>query len=232
MKKLNNKGITTIEVLLCFIIVVIIATSMFSTISSFNERRIIEQYKEKVYTYQELLTKEIQDDFILVGLTHVKYTRRIIGEDPSIPKGTVVHTVDCELKDGTKRRLNVYQGLIESDTRINTNVISNDTDYFMIEYGDLSSPMKYPIPDLGESEAFPGDESKTGKVKDFTINNVLIKIEADAILSIYIGFYHPELGTKYGIDITAPIGFDNDGTTVGSKLFDGALPTDGPLLTP
>ena len=46
MKRLNNKGITTIEVIICFILVVTISTSMFSTISSFNQKRILEQYKE------------------------------------------------------------------------------------------------------------------------------------------------------------------------------------------
>ena len=43
MKKLNNKGITTIEVIICFILVVTITTSMFATVSSFNQKRIIEQ---------------------------------------------------------------------------------------------------------------------------------------------------------------------------------------------
>ena len=52
MKRLNNKGITTIEVIICFILVVTISASMFTTISSFNQKRILEQYKEEIYTYK------------------------------------------------------------------------------------------------------------------------------------------------------------------------------------
>ena len=92
MRPLNNRGITTIEVLLCFILVVIITTSMYGTISSFNNKRLVEQYKEKIFSYKELLTKEIQDDFVQVGLTHAKYTKNVVTANRAdgIKKGTVI----------------------------------------------------------------------------------------------------------------------------------------------
>ena len=34
MKKLNNKGITTIEVIVCFLLIVIISASMYTTVSA------------------------------------------------------------------------------------------------------------------------------------------------------------------------------------------------------
>ena len=37
---LNNKGITTVEVLICFVLVTIIASSLYSTVAMFNEKRI------------------------------------------------------------------------------------------------------------------------------------------------------------------------------------------------
>ena len=51
MKKLNNKGITTIEVIICFILVVTITTSMYSTVAAFNQKRNTEQYKEEIYSW-------------------------------------------------------------------------------------------------------------------------------------------------------------------------------------
>ena len=45
MKKLNNKGITIIEVLLCFVLLLVISMSLFSTISAYNEKRLTENYK-------------------------------------------------------------------------------------------------------------------------------------------------------------------------------------------
>ena len=92
MKKLNNKGITTVEVLICFVLVVIITVSIYATVSSFNEKKIIEGYKEQIYNYKNLLTQDIQDDFIKIGLTHAKYERTSDGNK-------VIHTVDCSLRD-------------------------------------------------------------------------------------------------------------------------------------
>ena len=56
--KLNNRGITTIEVIICFVLVITIATAMYGTVASFNQKRIIEQYKEEIYTYKNVLTKQ------------------------------------------------------------------------------------------------------------------------------------------------------------------------------
>ena len=64
MKKLNNKGITTIEVIISFVLVVIISASLFTTISAYNAKRLTESYKSQIYTYKNQLTKIIQDDLI------------------------------------------------------------------------------------------------------------------------------------------------------------------------
>ena len=151
MKKLNSKGITTIEVLLCFAIVVIITSSMYSTISSFNQKRIIEQYKEEITNYKNVLTKTIQDDFIRVGLTHVEYKRKAIAD------GTVTHTLNATLKDGTERVLTVTQRLTFTSYHIAGTKTADDN--FMISYGVPANAAKgvtadiidYPLPDLGQS---------------------------------------------------------------------------------
>ena len=78
MKKLNNKGITTVEVLICFVLVVIITSSIYVTISSFNEKKTLEGYKEKIINYKNLLTKDIQDDFIKIGITHASYEKKYV----------------------------------------------------------------------------------------------------------------------------------------------------------
>ena len=208
MIKLNNKGITTIEVLLCFVLIVIISVSMYNTISAYNERRILESDKQAIISYKNTLTKTIQDDFIKIGLTHATYERRANDEDKS-----VTHIVTCSLKDGSNRQLIIEQRLGYSSYHIGG--AKNQDDRFMIKYGVYSDDpsktdiIEYPLPDLGETE-IPADSSKgieSHVVKDLSINNVLISIKNDKILSIYIGFYHPELATKYGISIVSPIGF-------------------------
>lgn len=195
MKKLNNRGITTIEVLICFVLVVIITVSMFSTVSSYNSKRNEERNKEEINTYKETLTKEIQDDFIKIGLINVDYNKETSDDK------TTTHTVDCILKDGTERRLEIIQRFTKST--YHPGGTEEEDDYYMIKYGTPDDMIEYPIPDLGSFKN--KDTNKT--VKDLSINNVLIKITDDSILSIYIGFYHPELTTKYAISIVCPINY-------------------------
>ncbi len=206
--KLNNKGITTIEVLLCFVIIVIISVSMYNTVSTYNDKRIIEGYKQEVISYKNNLTKIIQDDFIKIGLTHATYERTVNDLD-----GTVTYILTCSLKDGTSRQLIVEQRFGESIYHVGGT--KNQDDKFMIKYGIYSENpeetdlIEYPIPDLGEIEipANPSQGIEKHIAKDLSINNVLISIQDENILSIYIGFYHPELATKYAISIVSPINF-------------------------
>ena len=205
MKRLNNKGITTIEVIISFVIVVIITASLYTTVSNYNQKRLIEGYKAKIYTYKNTVTKIIQDDFIKIGLTHASYSNQHLGS-------SIIHTVDCDLRDGTKRKLIVEQRFTESTYHKGDPTVD---DYFMIKYGneEAGDLMEYPLPDVGQSKS----DSNT-VVYDLSINNVLINIEDDNVLSIYIGFYHPELMTRYGINIVCPIDFMSKGVDSAGKF--------------
>ena len=63
MKRLNNKGMTTVEVIICFVLVVLITVSMYTTISSYSTKLRTEENKAAILNYKEVLTKDIQDDF-------------------------------------------------------------------------------------------------------------------------------------------------------------------------
>ena len=68
LKKLNNRGMTAVEILVCFVLMSILAVSMYSSIASYKNKQSIESAKEKIFTYKNLLTKEVQDDLIKKGL--------------------------------------------------------------------------------------------------------------------------------------------------------------------
>ena len=214
MKHLNCKGITTIEVLMCFVIVVIITVSMYSTISFYNEKRILEGYKQKVIEYKNIVTSDIQTDLIRIGLVDAKIDRTI---DTAHSKTT--YTVDMVLKDSSKRRLVVEQTLTYSDYHPRGSMDVDDA--FSIKYGDPSDMagdathsqmVEYEFPKLGsyrpKYKNAQNQMVETGHVaQDLSINNVSMDIIDDRTLSIYIGFYHPELGTRYAISIVSPIDF-------------------------
>ena len=210
---MNRKGITTIELLLCFVIVMIITVSMYATVSAYNDRRIIESYKEQITNYKNTLTKDIQDDFIKIGVSSATYERTVTNSQykTSLPKVMAVYTVNLELRDGSKRKLIIEQTLTKSSYHPAGYKASGGgqevDDYFMIKYGDPDAMIEYKLPDLG---SYTSEE--TGKTAlDFSINNVLINIYDEKVLSIYIGFYHPEFGTRYCIDITALVDFSFTG---------------------
>lgn len=187
--KLNNKGITTVEVLICFVLVVIITASMYAIISSFNDKKAIESAREEINTYKNILTKDIQEDFVKIGVVGTSYVEN--GPD---------HILTCNMKDGTTRVLAIHQEFAKSD--LHPGGSNSIDDKFTIKYGEEGNLIDYPLPDLGSSK-----NAKKHIVKDLSINEngIIIENIDNKILSIYIGFYHPDLYTRYAIDIVTPI---------------------------
>jgi len=205
MKNLNNKGMTTLEVLLSFVIIVIITMSMYGTVSAFNEKRMIEEYKSQIYSYKNLLTKDIQDDFIKVGLTHAQYSEENTSEGRK-------YVLNCNLRDGTERILEITRQQGQSSYHISGD--AGVSDYYMIKYGKPGDMVEYPLPDLGSYTP----DGTTAEIKDLSINNVFIRIDDANVLTIHIGLYHPELLTRYAIDVVCPIDYVESGADSSSGL--------------
>ena len=116
------------------------------------------------------------------------------------------------------------------------------------QLGLAADMIRYELPNLGQTKGFYNESTNTfvpalsdGKCyqnvdgtgpekpcvisKDFQINNVIINISNEDnidleshVLNIYIGFYHPNLGTKYAINITTPIDYQSSGVDKQSKF--------------
>lgn len=243
---MNNKGFTTVEVLVCFVVVSIVMMSLFSTISSFNEKKIQESYRARVYEFKNGITNVIQEDLIKRGLNYAKISDN--GYAPGSEVGKK-YTIDLTFRDGVQKQLVVFQRFTKTNYRIEG---AEADDTFYIDYGipqgntaGLTPDMvRYELPNLGETHGrynevtktfVPGILNDSGGfdcyegpngtgaafhncwiAKDFQINNIAINItnEADPdaeshVLNIYVGFYHPTLGTKYAINIVAPIDYQS-----------------------
>ena len=232
--RLNNKGMTIIEVLICFVIISVVMMSLFSTVSAFNEKRIQESYRAKMYSFKNEWTSRIQEDFIKKGLSFAKITR-------AIDDGGTKYTVDCTLKTGEKRQLVIYQRFTLTPSRLNGN--PDKLDRFYMEYGPPGELYHEELPDLGKTNwactdtngvnckvgnSDPGEEKCNGKQcysQDFQINNIQIRISNeneqtsnDHVITIYIGFTHPNFGTKYSIDIVCPIDFQGSNADTSTRF--------------
>ena len=203
MKKLNNKGMTSVEVLMSFIVVVMITVSMYSVVSAYQNKQQIESFKEKVMTYKNLLTKEINDDLIKKGLIAVKVEENILDKvevsgETHVKK--MEYVIEFTLRNGQQKKLIITS----SKAAENGSGVSGEHDLddeFIIAYGDPGNEMEYPLPNLGSTT------NENGKrIYDLRINMVEISTK-DSIFSLTVGFIHPELESKYNISIVCPISF-------------------------
>lgn len=194
MKKLNNKGMTTIEVILCFVLVVIVTMSMYETISTFNEKRLEEETKSKIYSYKNNITKEVQDDLIKKGVISASVAT-------SSSANQNIWTATINLKDGTSKILKVTEQLTFTEG-------SNENS--KIEYGVSGGDMvSYVLPDVGEYKDPSGNIVKNLKMGP----NIIVAVST-GVLTIDIPFYHPDLQEdRYSIRIVCPIDYVTQGST-------------------
>ena len=220
MRKLNNKGMTTAEILVSFILVSLVSAILYTTVSNYNVKRQTEAYKLELNTYKNLLTKTIQDDLIKIGVTNAKIKTGSIGNIDT-------YIVNIELKDYSTRRL--YIGRTLADDYFveigSTNPCENTTDkddFFELFYGiptykDINTPNPkeglepFPIPDFGYSMNHNQMELKScstpHRINDLRVTNVRVKTE-NQVFSLFIGFSHTQLGTKFAINIACPMNYN------------------------
>lgn len=209
IRKLNNKGMTAIEILVTFLIVAVIVVSLYDGIITLKEKETISSYKLSLVTYRDLLTKDIQDDLIKIGLAGAEVSP--LGDNSG-------YRVTMTLRDGSKRILEVKQqfgcnaaDVIEEDEVCTKADIDEDSsDNFSISYGPVGDVVEYPLPDLG-NEQLPNlhpDLHGTGThtIYALRINEVDIST-ANQVFSLRVTLYHPDLGSKYSIDIVSPINY-------------------------
>lgn len=197
--KLNNKGVTTIEILISFVLLAIIVVSLYGSVESYKNKQNIESEKNQIMTYKNLLTKEIQDDLIMKGLIDVTVKHQPFVAVPITPE---TYTVDFSFRDGTKSQL-IVKRILANDYGVvgSGSCTSGKNDYFSISYGPEGDLTEYELPDLGS-----GENNEGCKVLDLRMSDININTDND-ILTIDIRFYHPDFSTKYGIDIACPINF-------------------------
>lgn len=231
--KLHNKGFTTVEVLVCFVIVSIVMMTMFSTISSFNDKRIQESNRAKIYEFKNEITNVIQQDIVKRGVLFVNVTST--GSSDSV--GGKMYSMDITFGDGTQKTLKVFQRFTKTEYRVQGTTAESDS--FAIYYGTTNDLIQYDLPDLGYvSGSYDGAEFKPANVMgscgdgvtcrtayDLQINNVDMYVtnEADPevkghVLVIFIGFYHPDFGTKYAINIAAPMNYQSSAVESGKTI--------------
>lgn len=200
IKKLNNKGLTVVEILVCFSIVVVIVMSMFKVVNNQKAKQEIESTKNSMLTYKNEVTKTIEEDIINIGgVSSAEYSTEDNGDDDEN-----VYVITYPLKDTSTRKLKIHQ-----NNRCDEN--SKD-DKNNAEAKDVESEGDDGVIDCHKKnfiEFYKGDkiEDKFEIPDIYTLrfNDVQITNNND-YLKVYVGFRHNDLGNKYSaLDIVIPI---------------------------
>lgn len=202
IRKLNNKGMTAIEVLITFVIVVVIVVSMYDGIMDLKNRETIASYKLSLVTYKNLLTKDIQDDLAKIGLATVR--------TESLTGGTGYRVI-MVLRDGSQRYLEVTQifgcaaldDLEAMDLCDDYGIPRDRSDEFSISYGPPDDLVEYPLPDLGHEVI---DYNGEHTIYSLRITGVDVST-SNQVFSIKVTMSHPDLGSRYSLNIVSPINY-------------------------
>ena len=198
---INNKGLTAIELLICFSLVSVITIAMFQTINSYKNKQDIESFKSSITTYKTTLTKEIYTDIINnFGIVSTSYSGgEVINPDDIYKSIDFTYTLTLNFKSGVTKQLEV-----RSKARCFENKRDNEgnKDCVCTEYdsnGLCKNVSDFDI-DNKHSEfyvKYNGEIYDLPKIDGLKYNSIVTEEKDDGFISIHIGLWHSEYGTEY-----------------------------------
>lgn len=197
MKKLNNKGISIVEVLVTFSIIMVIVISMLSIVMNYRSKVNITYEKLELDTFKNTLTKDIQDDILEYGIKEINTA----GECNS--RTDLSRCINIVFKDDTERIFGV--------SKINKDNKQNEYDSVLnkyLYYDDLKYPIKEDLPNIVNiPETRSVEEFQTTQIISDSILSVdSIILEDSKVVNIYkIDIYisHIDFEEDFGIHIVA-----------------------------
>ncbi len=205
IKKLNNKGLTSIEVLISFIIVTAITISLFDTVTSYKTKQQIESYKSTITGYKNSITKLIYDDIIKYKLAAVSKSTSTTDSEKTTYKMTLYfekNTLDGSSCTANYNRSGCYRNLMAVKYFKSSGTLNSKVDHIIYQQSGSLTKTTYPLPDIGSGF----DEDSEQEVKDIRFSSVSFgSIIDNAVIDISI--FHHELSTYYHIRIVAPTNY-------------------------
>ena len=194
IKKLNNKGLTIIELLVCFVLVALVTIPLINTIMEYKNMQQTEHIKNLIINYKNEVTQAIQKDIIVKSLTNAE----------------VVESTDKYIKISLKFK-NTFDNNIDTKNLI----VYSDNNNNYIEYPDIVNgtvqPIRYKLPRTSQIyDATSENLDDKDKFNDIHFRNLPIPLDGDSsfisneIFHLYIPIDHSEIDGTYAIDIVAP----------------------------
>ncbi len=202
LQKLNDKGMTVIEIIISFSLVAIISISLLNVVMSYKDREETESYKKEILTYKNTVTKDIQDDmtkYVLKSITPIREEY-----------GPLCNHFDSESEESGAKEQSLnhveYKLTFLLTDEEKTLVIDRLANY--ISYTENGKEVMYEVPDLGQSGKEKVGRYKCLDVDALRINEIQVKEENNFFI-LDVNLYHNKIAleNKYSIHIVAPINF-------------------------
>lgn len=187
VKKLNNKGLTAVEILVCFSIVSIVVVSMFKVVNNQRDKQTIASYKNSVTTYKNSVMKNIEDGIIKgEGIKGV-----VFSEENSSSSEVLKVTLYLNKEEFESNHYIVIEIFKDNNDSDENNSFYNDYITYAYYKPGVSEPLeKFPIP----------------KVPNLRLNLIKYSRADEEYFKLYVGLTQPDLGNRYSvIDIVEPI---------------------------
>lgn len=177
---LNHKGVTVVELIVTFALVMVIVVGMLNVITQLKDTAGERILQKELLEYNGTLTQVIQDDLI-------RKKAKSINVCPTSQEQKPCYIITFE--DNSTKQIIV-------------NMISDAENKKYIAYDEII----YPLPQQSLMEFRDSSVLYSPDNSEDEINNVKINIDANNFLHIYIPFFIVDEPTNYGINIVYPIG--------------------------
>jgi len=202
MIKLNKKGMSSIEILLAFVLASIIMVTLFNVVFVYKAKQQTESVKNELEVYMNTLTKTIQNDMLEKGIESVNIYP-VTKPDGRNHENAESHKIEITYKRPSETKvleiIKVPNLNVDSIKAPNLPPDAIDEEFIIIYDG-----IEYPIPAVGKYD-YRGKQTY-----DLKINEIRVS-DSNEMFELYIGFIHPDLGTDYSIKIVNPIGLEGAG---------------------
>lgn len=217
MKKLNEKGVSIVEIIVTFALIMIIVSGLLTIIMNYRGRMQSELKRLDLVSFKDSLTKDIQTDIIDKGLSTINKEGQCIGNE-----NIYDDCINIVFKDGVEKIL--------ATSKTNSNNIDELKDLLnnkYIKYGDFKYEIEDKLPNkipVGKNDEETINIIKSSQNIYMNSENFLTSdsaILADGkivkIYSIDIYMEHIDYNDDYGIHIVTT---DNDTLTANFVATD------------
>lgn len=190
--KLNNKGVSIIEIVLTFALIMVMTMGMLSIVFNYREKASISMEKLDLDTFKNTLTKEIQDDILTLGVKEINTS----GECLRHPELNSCINIVFSDADGTSK--------VFGTSKVDNNDVDSIENKFLYYDG-----LKYKIVDKLPNKIPTGEKAvdfQTIKIQDQNILSTdSMVLENGTVVTFYsIDVYisHIDFDEDFGIHIT------------------------------